>query len=377
MNFCLDARTITPHFPGIGRYVSNLANALPPVLKEDETLLLLQNPGGSSVLWSEEIVQKGKIRFLSTPSSPFSLSQHWQLPGRLQQAGAGLYHSPYYLMPYKLQFPVALTVYDLIPLHFPQYVSARARLLFRITTRLALGAATRIIAISNTSRDDFLRAFKLPPEKITCIPLAAGPRFHPQPNVELTRTRQKYSLPENYGLYVGSNKPHKNLTGLLAAWAQFTAQASKKPLLVLAGAWDQRYPQAKQWVLNQDMQDAVRFVGPVDDGDLPALLSGARLFILPSLYEGFGLPALEALACGAPVACARTSSLQEVAGEAALYFDPQNAAEMASVISRIWADETLSQELRARGPVQAANFSWQRTAQETINVYRQAVSATR
>jgi glycosyltransferase involved in cell wall biosynthesis len=372
MNLTLDARTATSHFPGISRYVKNLARALPPELQPGEDLLVLHD-SGQAISWIHELVRYHECGSKLVPISPFSLAQQWQIPWLLRKAGAHLYHSPYYLMPYRPGIPTVLTVYDLIPLRFPQFVSARARLLFRLAMTLALRAADQVIAISEATRQDLHRVFRLSKEKIQVIPLAAGENFHPPAREEMERARAQYNLPDEYVLYLGINKPHKNLPRLVEAWAQLThRRAIDNQKLVIAGAWDPRYPQAEQLAANLNVDETIVFLGSIPEADLPALYGAARLFVFPSLYEGFGLPVLEALSCGTPVACSHTASLREVAGEAAIYFDPAGPDRIAEALANALNDPAILEDLRARGLEQARKFTWRRTAQQTLQVYRQA-----
>jgi len=368
--YIFDARTATAHFPGIGRYVRNLAQALPPLLDDDERLVILWNPSDSTA-WNPTPLASPQVKIVPAPVSSFALRQQWTIPRLLQQISQSpnpqspLFHSTYYLMPYRPGLPTLLTVYDLIALLHPQTVSWRARLFFRVATRLALTAAERIVTISASARDDLLAHFPVDPSRVTSIPLAADPRFSPQPGDEIARVRAKYNLPDRYIFYLGINKPHKNLARLIEAYAQC---ATRNAQLVIAGAWDARYPESRTQAA--PLGDAVRFLGPVDDGDLPALHSGATLFAFPSLYEGFGLPVLEAMACGAPVICGNRSSLPEVAGDAALLVDPTDTDAIAAAIRRVLEDDELRRSLSEKSLTQAAAFSWQRTAAETLAVYR-------
>lgn len=372
MIFVLDVRTANPHFPGIGRYVTNLARVLAEQLRPSEGMLLL---GHLDQARQFAAVDSLAVQFVSCPASPFGVEQQWLVPRLLRQrAGSSpvLYHSPYYLMPYHPGAPTVLTHYDLIPLRFPAYVTPRARLIFRAAMRLALRAAQHVIAISEASRRDLLAAFSVAPARVTTTPLAPDPRFLPQPAAVIDELRARYALPARFVLYLGINKPHKNLVTLLHAYAQLPASA---PPLVIAGAWDGRYPEPKQAAVMFDLTARVRFLGPVAEADLPALYAAATAFVFPSRYEGFGLPVLEAMACGAPVACSNVSSLPEIAGDAALLFDPEDASAMAQAIQRLLEETTLRTDLQARGLAQAARFTWERTAALTLSSYRKLLQA--
>jgi alpha-1,3-rhamnosyl/mannosyltransferase len=369
MNLCLDARTATPHFPGIGRYVRNLVRSLPAFLGSDERLVVLHDDKVSLV----NEITRPQVRLRAVPWSPFSWQQQIRVPQPLQALEIDLYHSPYYLMPYRSGRPTVLTVYDLIPLLFSRATSPRARLLFRMATGLALQNAAHALAISETTRQDYLQVFHLRPEKIEAIPLAAEDQFHPQSQAEIERVLDKFNL-KRYALYVGINKPHKNITRLVEAWGTLVKQgASEGTTLVIGGAWDPRYPEPRQRAFELGLNGSIRFLGPLAEDDLPGLYAGSALFVFPSLYEGFGLPVLEAMACGTPVVCARTSSLVEIAEGAAELFDPHSTNGMAASIQKVLEDESLRRDLQERGAKRTAEYSWARTAQETLAAYRRQV----
>lgn len=369
IHYALDARTATDHFPGIGRYVSNLARALPAQLAADEQLILLCDPSRPS-RWQLP-APSAQVRWVETAVSPFSTNQQWQIPRLLREIRVDLYHSPYYLMPYRPGVPTLLTFYDLIPQRFPHYVSPRARLLTNLLTRLALRAAGHVVAISEATRQDMLAFYHTAPEKVTAVPLAADPHFQPQPPAEIERIRAQYNLPPAYVLYLGINKPHKNLVNLVLAWEKIVAELAYPPQLVIAGAWDARYPEARETAVRRNLTANITFLGPVAEGDLPGLYSGARLFVFPSQYEGFGLPVIEAMACGTAVACADASSLPEVGGDAAAYFDPTKPEEITAVLHHLLTDESARQRRQTLGLKRAGAFSWEKTAVATLTLYRQ------
>jgi len=363
-HYVLDARTATPHFPGIGRYVANLARALIPQLAPDEQFTVFFDPANPLDLPSSHAVHS-----LPVDVSPFSLRQQWVIPHVLRQHKADVYHSVYYLMPYVTGVPTLLTLYDLIPIHFPEHSTLKARLLFHWATVLALRTAQHALAISEATRRDFLACFRLQPERITAIPLAADPDFTPQLPEVVTALRTRYSLPDKYILYLGSNKPHKNLVRLIEAWAVVQAEMPEVTLMV-AGAWLPQHPQPRQRAQALGIDNRVCWLGPLPGEDLPALYTAADAFVFPSLYEGFGLPVIEAMACGTPVACANTSSLPEVAGDAAVLFDPTQTEAIANALRRVFGDARLRAALHQRSLTQAVSFSWIRTARETLTLYR-------
>lgn len=379
-HYVFDARTAIDQFPGIGRYVRSLTSALMTQLRADEQLTLLTNPAGKAT-WDARHFDTGDARpprEVAVSSSPFSISQQWRIPlllKRLQAGGPTLYHSPYYVMPYRTGLPTVLTFYDIIPLRYPHLVPLKGRLFYRLATSLALRAASRVVAISEAARSDLTRIFRIPLSRVSVTPLAAGSHFRPQSNAEVDRMRHKYDLPASFILYVGINKPHKNLPALIDAYAQLSTHNA--PLLVIAGAWDERYPQPRQRSEHHQLCNAVRFLGPVSEADLPAIYSAATMFVFPSLYEGFGLPVLEAMACGTPVACSNAASLTELTGGAARLFNPHAGAEIRDAIAELLEDEQQRVRRREQGLARASHFSWQATAAATLHTYRELLGVKR
>jgi glycosyltransferase involved in cell wall biosynthesis len=380
MRIAIDARYVADHFPGIGRYVYNLLLALGQIDQPHE-LIVLHNPALPNTRHDlAALARAPSIELVATGARPFSAAEQIAIPQLLRRARADLYHAPYYVRPYAgLPCPSVVTLYDAIPRLFPSEVSPRARLLFDMLTRLALRASRRAIAISASARDDLAAAYHVPLERFAVTPLAADPRFRPQPPAAVAAVRAKYRLPARYILSLASNKPHKNLPRLVEAFAQVLQMADPywrseagERQLVIAGHWDPRHPEARALVERLGLQAVVRFLPGVAEADLPALLTGVEVFAFPSLYEGFGLPPLEALACGAPVLCGDTSSLPEVVGDAALRVDTRSVAALADALARLLDDAALREQLRAAGPARAGLFSWQRTAQATLAVYQEA-----
>ena len=264
--------------------------------------------------------------------------------------------------------PTVLTIHDLIPQLLPEHHKPLNRWYLNWTMPLYCRRADHIIAVSEATRRDLLATYRLSPEKVTVIHEAASPRFRPQTESAHERIRGMYGLPEEYLLYVGTIEPRKNLERLLEAWTPLR-QSGECPPLVIVGkrGWlsDSFYAALEASPVRED----IVLTGYVQDADLPVIYSAATAFVWPSLYEGFGLPPLEAMACGTSVVCADASSMPEVVGDAALLFDPQDAASLQAQMRRIVSDGDLRQSLVERGLRQACHFSWSDTARKTLEVY--------
>ena len=374
MRIGIDGRYIQNHFPGIGRYTYSLISALAP-LATDDTLVVLHNPALPNSRYDlAALAQHHNVELVRLDVPTFSLVEQLRLPSLISDLACNIFHSPYYVKPYCLPLPSILTLYDVIPTHYPAYYSRHARPLIRLLKRLALRSAAHCLAISETTKGDFVREYGVSPERITAIPLAADGRFRPAEPAAIADVQARYHLPPRYVLYLGINKPHKNLARLVEAWALIRKQGARSSeqdtTLVLGGREDPRYPQARQRVEEMGLEEKVQFLGDVAEADLPPLYSGAAAFVFASLYEGFGLPVLEAMACGVPVACSNTSSLPEIVGDAALTFDPTNVEAIAGAMSRLLDDAELRAELRQLGLKRARHFTWTETARRTLEVYR-------
>ena len=282
--------------------------------------------------------------------------------------GAGLFHATEHLLLPLRSIPGVLTVHDLIFRHLPEHHKPLNRIYLNLALPLYCRRATHIVAISDCTRRDLLAAYDVPPEKITVIHEAADRRFCPQALDRVDAVRRRYRLPERYILCVGTIEPRKNLTRLLHAF-QALAVDDLSEALVIVGQRGWLYGDFFAELARSPVRDRVIFPGYVPDEALPAIYAGAQALAFPSLYEGFGLPVLEAMACGTPVACSGTSSLPEVAGDAALTFDPHSQRAIAETLRRVLEDADLRSELVQRGLRQAARFSWERVAEETTSVY--------
>ncbi|MGQ9501096.1 MAG: glycosyltransferase family 4 protein [Anaerolineae bacterium] len=285
---------------------------------------------------------------------------------------AELFHATEHLLLPLRRIPTVLTVHDLIFRLFPEHHKRLNFWYLNATMPLYCRRADAIIAVSEATRHDLMRLYGVPAEKITVIHEAAAPHFKPATPERIAAVRERYGLPEHYILRVGTIEPRKNLERLLDA-LQLLQHYDSTIRLVVVGSKGWLYDRFFKKLHGSGLRHAVVLTGYVRDTDLPAIYSGATLLVEPSLYEGFGLPLLEAMACGTPVVCSNTSSLPEVAGDAACYFDPRDSAAMAEAIGEVWRDGSLRDTMRHNGLTRAAQFSWERTAQETLTVYRTLV----
>jgi glycosyltransferase involved in cell wall biosynthesis len=368
MRIVIDVRTISDHFPGIGRYTYHLVRCLAKLRDRDE-LLLAYNPEIPNTRFDVgALAAEPGVRIVPTTARPFTMREQLRLPYELYKLSPDVTHFPYPIMPYAAPRPGVLTIHDIIPLRCPKLFSIRQRILYRISLSLALRSASLVICPSEATLADLKSKFETDTSRLYVVHEGVSESFRPCAKDEVERARNAYGLPERYLLYVGSNKPHKNLSALVNAYARLQAA----PPLVIAGAEDPRYMQTRRKIETLGLGNRVLFAGAIKEPDLPALYCGAHAFIFPSLYEGFGLPPLEAMACGTPVACSNIPSLSETVGNSALLFDAEDAGSISAAIGRLVDDESLRSELRERGLRRAAAMSWDCTAQKTLDLYKRA-----
>jgi len=361
MRIVIDGRYLCDAYPGIGRYLYNLLGALPRALPEAE-LLVLVDPAGRNSRYDLSELSAAGLRLVPAALRPRSLRERLHLRGTFDALAPDLVHSPYTFAPRPRQAHV-LTLHDAIPLRQRVPPNPLARLLAQRALRAAARAADCVLVPSASVRDDARALLGVPEARLRVTPYAVEARFRPVSEGELRAARQVLGLPERYVLHVGTHKPHKNVARLLAAWQRAERQ---EHVLVLAGS---RHGASRDAAAN------VRWLGSVPEAQLAALYSGACLFVLPSLEEGFGLPLLEAMACGTPVACAQSPGLAEVAGQAAALFDPGDTDALALLLGALLRDAQRRAELARRGLERARAFTWQRTAQLTAQAYRETLGS--
>lgn len=271
-----------------------------------------------------------------------------------------------------------VTIHDLGFLYYPEAHTRIQRIYYRLFTRLSARRATRIIAISEATKRDLQHFYRTPASKISVIYHGVHPRFAPLADrALLDAALHRYRISAPYLLFISTIQPRKNVARLIEAFARARTRLGPRCdlRLVLAGKPGWLTAQIERRAAELGIAEAVQFVGYVADADLPALLSGALGYVVPSLYEGFGMTVLEAQACGTPVLASNTSSLPEVVGDAGLLVDPHDVAAIAEGIERLATDAALREQLRERGLRHVAGWTWQRTARETLTVLEHAAAA--
>jgi glycosyltransferase involved in cell wall biosynthesis len=359
------------HDFGIGTYIRNLLRHLARLDCSSEFVLFCHPRDLANV---SELGPN--FRGVAERSAPYSLREQISLPLLARREQVDVYHAPHYVLPTLMPCPSVVTIHDCIHLMFPEYLPYRvAKVYARAAMYSATHRANRILTVSESSKRDILRFFPVPPEQIVVIYNAIDERFKiPPPPDAVARIRERYQLEDPFVLYVGNVKPHKNVVRLIEAFALMRRQRTDGLKLVIIGDEISKFQTLRRAVLKHKLHKHVRFLGFVPDGTLSVLYRLASVFVFPSIYEGFGLPPLEAMACGTPVITSNVSSLPEVTGGAALLVDPYSAGAIAEAIERVLSDPALAADLRVRGLARSQDFSWEQSVARTLDIYREVAS---
>ena len=293
------------------------------------------------------------------------------LPNLLRRSGAALLHAPAFVAPVRRVCPYVLTVHDLSFVHHPEFFRAANRLYLKTLTGLSGRRATAVITISDATARDVHRLLGVPSKSIFTVYPGVSPDFYPRPDRDVARFRREMNLPERFVLYLGTLEPRKNLVRLVRAFAQLDRDDVH---LVLAGAKGWSYEDILAEIEHLALGDRVHIPGYVSSESLPFWYNAASVFAYPSIHEGFGIPVLEALACGVPTLTSTSTSLPEAGGDATVQVLPFDDEAIATGLDRLLTDEGLRETLRAEGLDHARHFSWARMAEETTEVYRWALA---
>jgi glycosyltransferase involved in cell wall biosynthesis len=364
-----DATTLVGRISGVGYYTYRVMQSLVEAARQGlvEQVVLLSNRPLPAVPAAERVLAYERLRFPVR-----SVWMQFLLPLILRRTRPDVVHFTNYLAPLFPGVPYVVSIHDMSLTLLPEYHTLKKRLLTSSLVPAVARGARRILAPSESTKRDVVRLLGLDPGRVRVIPYAASSAFRPVP-VDAGSLEQRHAVRVPYFLYVGTLEPRKNLARALRAFARVAASLPEHSF-VLAGQQGWKYEEVLAEARRPELAGRVRFLDYLPEPDLPALYSGATAFVYPSLYEGFGLPVVEAMACGAPVITSRSSSLAEVAGEAARLIDPTDENDIAAALHMLGSDASLRRELSTRGVARAAEFSWEKTGRETLAVYEDVVA---
>lgn len=367
MRIGIDARIVHYSRGGIRSYVVHLLKALEALDGETDY----------------RVLHSRKDRGHSLPGSNFhsvacwTPSHHrlerWALGIEVARLGLDLLHSPDFIPPAFGYHRSVITVHDLNFLYYPRFLTPESRRYYNDQIEWAVRRADHVLADSHATKSDLTSMLDVPSEKVTVVHLAADPVFRPLSEAGAREAAERYELAPGFLLFVGTLEPRKNLPGLLRAYRTLLDDRVIAGPLVVAGGRGWLYDDIFEHVQTLHLDDQVRFLHSVPDADLPELYNAASVLVLPSFYEGFGLPALEAMSCGTPVVAADRASLPEVVGDAGLLVDPDDPEDIARALGRVLTEDALRARMQERGLERAARFTWEETARATLAVYRDVV----
>lgn len=377
MRIALDGVPLAEPKTGIGHYTFELARGLAALAPEYDFELVAHVPIETMVEDAFDAALPANLRAVHARVN--SLSRRWWtigLPLYVQQNGITLFHGTNYKIPLWNRCRTVVTIHDLsLLLHSHTH---EAELVRRARRRLPATArmASKIITDSESVKREICEHLKVRPEKIAVVPLASRRAFRPVAAAQAAEARRRLGVEEEFLLFVGTVEPRKNLLTLVRAFEELTRRTALRPQLVIAGQKGWLTEELFALIEQSGLSARILFTGYISDEDLAALYSSCRVCVYPSLYEGFGLPPLEAMSCGAPVITSRIPVIMETMGDAARLVEPTNVRELADTIADVCGRAEERARLSAIGIAQAAKFTWERTARLTLDVYRELLPAT-
>jgi glycosyltransferase involved in cell wall biosynthesis len=371
MRVALDGFPLSSPKTGIGHYTLQLARALAELSPDDVFELISPFPFSDSVIQEFQHAPLANL-ILNHPQTTAFRRRWWALglPLFLRQNACDIFHGTNYEVPLWNRKRNVLTIHDLSLLLHPEYHEPRLVRRARRRLPLMIRSAAKILAVSQSMKREICEHLQIKEERIVVTPEAPREYFRPVPFAETLGTRQRLGIEPDFLFAVGTIEPRKNLLTLVRALDQIVRTTTLRPQLVIAGGEGWLMDELYSFLAGSIIAERVRFIGYTTDDELRALYSSCRISVYPSLYEGFGLPPLEAMACGAPVITSRIPALEETVGKAAVLIDPHDVGDLARSIVQLWNDEGKRAELSAVGLRRAAEFSWEKTARLTLDVYR-------
>jgi glycosyltransferase involved in cell wall biosynthesis len=360
----IDARKL--HDFGIGTYIRNLLRELARLDHDTDFVLLCRPDDVNGIKALGE-----NFRPVVERAGNYSIAEQFRIPLALRREKVTLFHAPHYVLPPLVHCRSVVTIHDCIHLMFPQYLPNKVALTYaRTSMAMAASRATRVLTVSETSKNDIMRFFGTEPSKIDVIYNAYDERFGIEPKEDdVVRVRERYQLHDEFVLYAGNVKPHKNLERLIDAFQLVRSRGLDHLKLVMIGDDISKYASLRRAVHRYQLHNYVRFLGYLPEETLAVMYRLAGVFVFPSLYEGFGLPPLEAMASGTPVVTSNVSSLPEVTGDGAALVDPYDPQAIADGIYRVLTDVDLRRDLRRKGLARAHQFSWGASVRRVREIY--------
>jgi glycosyltransferase involved in cell wall biosynthesis len=362
----IDARKLRDF--GIGSYTRHLLGAIAKRPESERYRFRIYRRGADADLLPDLPVNFVQI---DEEAPGYSLRELTRFAWRLRRDRLDLFHAMHYVLPPLARTRAVVTIHDIIHLLYPQFLPSRAAHLYaRVMIRRALARADRILTVSWNSKRDLVDYFGVAGSRIEVVYNGVAEAFRSETSAqERRRVAERYGLPDNYLLFLGGAKPHKNVQNVVRAFAEARRAGDLPHTLVLAGPMPDNPARLEALLSALELRDAVRRPGIVPEDDLPGLYAGASVFLYPTLYEGFGLPVVEAMASGVPVLTSATSALQEIAGGYAYVVDPMDVDAIAKGIRALALDEALRANFAELGRKRALDFSWDKAAERTLEVY--------
>jgi glycosyltransferase involved in cell wall biosynthesis len=370
MNILINALLLNNRFSGVQYSTENLLHSIGELDPDGHTItaLLPADYQGQLAERGSFHVAKEQVNAVNRPAR--ILYEHFRLPGYFRKNNFDLYHATGYILPWFANIPSVLTVHDLIALDYPQYCKTANALYFGLSLPRSIKKADKIIAVSYTVKQDIIRRFDIPEEKIAVVYHGVDPSFRKITSpVTLNRVRTKYDIPDRYILFVGNLEPKKNLHRLIDAFLLLKTKKTIPHKLLIVGQDGWKSKDIFRKIKTSGFASDIVFTGYVAREDLPAIYSMSSLFAFPSLYEGFGLPVLEAMACAVPVLISDKGALPEIAGNIFPQVDPTSVPNIAEGILRCLGDEALRAKNIRYGLERVKAFTWENTAWQTLDVY--------
>jgi glycosyltransferase involved in cell wall biosynthesis len=369
MKIFFDARRYTHCTTGVGRVIEGLLNTLVNFDQNNKYLILFNEKNPLPECKNPNFV------FIKTDLDINSITINWKIPIIARKWGADVAYFPFWLAPLKMPCPTVVTIHDLLYLVYPQYLTKTKRLFTHIYTEILLKSTNRFQAVSQYTKNDLIKYYNIPEEKVDVIYNAVDRRFFNYPLSDfVSKSPRLSSLPKEYILYTGNHKPHKNLEGIIKTYHMISKQLESD--LVIAGTRSNyqdpfSLPYLEQ-VKKLGIENRIHFIGQISDLELANVYNQAKFFVFPSLYEGFGIPPLEAMTCGIPVACSDIPPIKEILGDASVFFDPLDIVNMANQLTKLEKHPDMREDYKERGLQKANQYSWELSAKNWLDSLEKA-----